>query len=98
MNTYLAKEKNYKWIFGVFQHQAKGDVLNNIPQLNIIFGMSQGEQQIIKVQIHHELIGNHNFELSGKTHTSDLRLHILENSPLYIHENFHLELQGTRLQ
>lgn len=60
--------------------------------------MNQAEQQIIKVQVYHELIGNHNFEFSSKTHTSDLRLHILENSPLYIYENFHLEYQGARLQ
>jgi len=38
--------------------------------------MSQEEPTAIQVQIYHELIGNHTFEFSSKTHTSDLRLHI----------------------
>ncbi len=47
--------------------------------------MSYDEHSLLKIQIYHELIGNHSLEFSGKSHSSDLRLHLIESSPLYLY-------------
>lgn len=59
--------------------------------------MSYDEHSLLKIQIYHELIGNHTLEFNAKSHSSDLRLHLIDSSPLYLYENFHLEHQAVRL-
>lgn len=55
------------------------------------------ENKVLRLKVYHQVMGIQNLELNSKDNFSDLRVLLLENTPLTIFENFRFQIANKLL-
>lgn len=59
--------------------------------------MASDENKVLRLKVYHQVMGLQNLELNTKDNFSDLRVLLLESTPLTIFENFRFQLANKIL-